>query len=69
MSVYSQYAIGSTGGESIGVNEDYVGALGAFQMMEETAINTHAIFEHVLGCDFAEAQCSHGFITEYIGSS
>lgn len=48
MAVYSQFATGSFDGESIVANESYVGAIGAYQMMAESSMNEHAIFEHVL---------------------
>lgn len=64
MAVYSQFATGSFDGESIVANESYVGAIGAYQMMAESSMNEHAIFEHVLGCDFVEAQANHGYVSE-----
>lgn len=33
-------------------------------MMEESSMNQHSIFEHVLGCDFVEAQANHGYVSE-----
>ena len=64
MAVYSQFASGSFDGEAIVANESYVGAIGAYQMMEESSMNQHAIFEHVLGCDFVEAQANFGYVSE-----
>lgn len=64
MAVYSQFASGSFDGEAIIANESYVGAIGAYQMMEESSMNQHSIFEHVLGCDFVEAQAYHGYVSE-----
>lgn len=64
MAVYSQFAVGSYDDEAIAANESYVGAIGAYQMMEESSINQNAIFNHVLGCDFVEAQADHGFVSE-----
>lgn len=64
MAVYSQFATGGFDGEAIAANESYVGAIGAYQMMEESSMNQNAIFNHVLGCDFVEAQADHGFVSE-----
>lgn len=64
MAVYSQFATGGFDGEAIVANESYVGAVGAYQMMQESSMNENAIFNHVLGCDFVEAQADHGFVSE-----
>ena len=66
MGTFSQYAMtGATSlGEPIVANESYIGAIGAYECMEESCRNDRAIFEHVLGCDFAEAMANHGAITE-----
>lgn len=54
--LYSQYGTGSTTTDSdIVANESYTGLSGAFQMIAESADNEHAIFEAVIGQDFAEA--------------
>ena len=57
MGVYSQYAA-FEGGSAVVTNESYVGAAGAYRMMEESSMNEHAIFEAVIGRDFAEAYCA-----------
>ena len=57
MGVYSQYAA-FEGGSSVVANESYVGAAGAYRMMEESSMNEHAIFEAIIGRDFAEAYCA-----------
>lgn len=64
MAVYSQFATGGFDGEAIVANESYVGAVGAYQMMQESSMNENAIFNHILGCDFVEAQAGHGFVSE-----
>lgn len=66
MGTFSQYAMtGATSlGEPLVANESYIGAIGAYECMEESCRNDRAIFEHVLGCDFAEAMANHGAITE-----
>lgn len=64
MAVYSQFATGGFDDDAIAANESYVGAIGAYQMMEESSMNQNAIFNHVLGCDFVEAQADHGFVSE-----
>ena len=64
MAVYSQFATGGFDGEAIVANESYVGAVGAYQMMQESSMNENAIFNHILGCDFVEAQADHGFVSE-----
>lgn len=64
MATFSQYGVGGFSGETIAADESYIGALGAFQMMEESAQNERAVFEFVLGCDFAEAATNNGVMTE-----
>ena len=64
MAVYSQFATGGFDDDAIASNESYVGAIGAYQMLEESSMNQNAIFNHVLGCDFVEAQADHGFVSE-----
>lgn len=57
MGVYSQYAA-FEGDSAVVANESYVGAAGAYRMMEESSMNEHAIFEAVIGRDFAETYCA-----------
>lgn len=64
MATFSQYGVGGFSGGTIAADESYIGALGAFQMMEESAQNERAVFEFVLGCDFAEAATNNGVMTE-----
>ena len=52
MGVYSQYNISS--GSKVAANEAYEGAIGAYQMIEESEINSYTIFESIIGRDFAE---------------
>lgn len=55
MGVYSQYAA-SVAESSVGfADESYAGVAGAYRMMEESAINSHSIFEAVIGRDYVEA--------------
>lgn len=62
MSVYSQYAAGAS--NDVAVDESYSGLVGIYNMIEESALNEHAIFEHVIACDFAEAYTKNGVMTE-----
>lgn len=62
MSVYSQYAVGTS--NDVAVDESYDGLVGIYRMIEESALNEHAIFEHVIACDFAEAYTENGVMTE-----
>lgn len=56
MSVYySQYGTSNVTDSDIIANESYSGLAGAFQMIAESSDNEHAIFEAVIGGDFAEA--------------
>ena len=52
MGVYSQY--NTMSGNTVAANEAYEGAVGAYQMIEESEINSYNIFESVIGRDFAE---------------
>lgn len=62
MSVYSQYATGASA--DVAVDESYDGLVGIYRMIEESALNEHAIFEHVIACDFAEAYTNNGAMNE-----
>lgn len=62
MSVYSQYATGAS--VDVAVDESYSGLVGIYRMIEESALNEHAIFEHVIGCDFAETFTNNGAMNE-----
>ena len=62
MSVYSQYATGAS--FDVAVDESYDGLVGIYRMIEESARNEHAIFEHVIACDFAEAYVENGAMNE-----
>ena len=65
MGVYSQYSNTVSGmGNTVVADESYVGAIGAYQMIEESEINSYNIFESVIGRDFAEAGNNIGAITE-----
>lgn len=64
MATYSQYAVGGYSGEAIEANESYIGAIGAYECMEESYVNERTVFEHVLGCDFAEAAANQGLMME-----
>lgn len=58
MGVYStnRSHLGNYSSEEIIANENYIGSVGALQMTLENYQNDQAIFEAVLGMDFAEAQ-------------
>lgn len=62
MATYSQYATGGFGSDTI--DESYNGIEGAFRLIEENSINEHAIFEHIIGQDFAEVMAKNGAISE-----
>ena len=56
MSVYSQYGSGVMNADlDIIANESYSGLTGAFRIIDESYENEHAIFEAIIGQDFAEA--------------
>lgn len=52
-------SLGMYDGEEIVANENYVGNVGAFQIMIEGAQNDQAIFEALISGDFAEAAALH----------
>lgn len=58
MGVYStnRSHLGNYSSEEVFANENYIGSVGALQMTLENYQNDQAIFEAVLGMDFAEAQ-------------
>lgn len=58
MGVYStnRSHLGNYSSEEVIANENYIGSVGALQMTLENYQNDQAIFEAVLGMDFAEAQ-------------
>lgn len=64
MAVYSQFATGYDNGEYLVANESYSGTADLYKVMEETSINTHAIFNHIIGCDFSEVMAEQGIISE-----
>lgn len=65
MGVYSHYdSVMSGSGDIVAADESYVGAIGAYQMIEESEINSYNIFESVIGRDFAEAGNSFGVVSE-----
>lgn len=64
MAVYSQFATGYDNGDFLVANESYSGTADLYKVMEETSINTHSIFNHIIGCDFAEASTKHGYMNE-----
>lgn len=64
MAVFSQYNTNGFSGDSIGLDESYTGADGLYRIMEESEINKHSIFEHVIGCDFVEAATNNGMMLE-----
>lgn len=65
MGVYSHYDSAMSGnGNVVAADESYAGAIGAYQMIEESEINSYNIFESVIGRDFAEAGNSFGVVSE-----
>lgn len=60
MGVYSlnRSSLGSYSPEEIIANENYVGGIGAAQIMIDNAMNDQAMFEAVIANDFAEAYAS-----------
>lgn len=57
MGIYStnRSSLGMYSSDEVVANENYVGAVGAMQMVIEATQNDHAIFESVLTADFMEA--------------